>query len=39
MILEQDLLLLLKMLKKKLYFHPKFARLPSTYDVIARDSN
>ena len=22
-----------------MYFHPKFARLPSTYDVIARDSN
>ena len=24
---------------KNMYFHPKFARLPSTYDVIARDSN
>ena len=24
---------------KNMYFHTKFARLPSTYDVIARDSN
>ena len=24
---------------KNMYFHPKFARLPSTYNVIARDSD